>query len=98
MFIDNVRFNGMEVAQLHVYHKYGIQPLVLCRRENHSCVMYRWSKKNVSFVKRKRRKYEKYQKSPLVRGVKLWEMLPEKVQKATTRVNFKSLVKQICKT
>ena len=37
-------------------------------------------------------------KSPLVRGVKLWEMLPEKVQKVTTKVKFKSLVKQICKT
>ena len=33
-----------------------------------------------------------------VRGVKLCEMLPEKVQKATTKVKFKSLVKHICKT
>ena len=49
-------------------------------------------------VFRKRRKYEKYLKSPLVRGVKLWEMLPEKVQIATTKVKFKSFVKQICKT
>ena len=43
-------------------------------------------------------RHEKYLKSPLVRGVKLWEMLPEKVQKATTKVKFKSFVKQICKT
>ena len=113
MYIDNNRSNGMEVAQL--YDKYGIQPLVLCRREHHSCVMYILSKKNVNleiarpsinlrsnskihFKKGKRRKYEKYLKSPLVRGVKLWEMLPEKVQKATTKVKFKSFVKQICKT
>ena len=97
MYINNNRSNGMEVAQL--YDKYGIQPLVLCRREHHSCVMYMLSKKNVNleiarpsidlrsnskihFKKRKRRKYEKYLKSPLVRGVKLWEMVPEKVQKA----------------
>ena len=113
MYIDNNRSNGMEVAQL--YDKYGIQPLVLRRREHHSCVMYILSKKNVNleiarpsinlrsnskihFKKRKRRKYEKYLKSPLVRGVKLWEMLPEKVQKATTKVKFRSFVKQICKT
>ena len=113
MYIDNDRSNGMEVAQL--YDKYGIKPLVLRRREHHSCVMYMLSKKNVNleiarpsinlrsnskihFKKRKRRKYEKYLKSPLVRGVKLWEMLPEKVQKATTKVKFKSFVKQICKT
>ena len=113
MYIDNNRSNGMEVARL--YDKYGIQPLVLRRREHHSCIMYILSKKNVNleiarpsinlrsnskihFKKRKRRKYEKYLKSPLVRGVKLWEMLPEKVQKATTKVKFKSFVKQICKT
>ena len=41
---------------------------------------------------------EGYVTYPLVRGVKLWEMLPEKVQKATTKVKFKSFVKQICKT
>ena len=38
MYIDNNRSNGVEVAQL--YDKYGIQPLVLRRREHHSCVMY----------------------------------------------------------
>ena len=46
MYIDNDRTNGMEVAQL--YDKYGIQPLVLRRREHHSCVMYRLGKKNVN--------------------------------------------------
>ena len=56
------------------------------------------SNSKIHFKKRKRRKYEKYLKSLLVRGVKLWEMLPEKVQKATTEVKFKSFVKQICKT
>ena len=56
------------------------------------------SNSKIHFKKRKRRKYEKYLKSLLVRGVKLWEMLPEKVQKATTKVKFKSFVKQICKT
>ena len=42
----NNRSNGMEVAQL--YDKYGIQSLVLRRREHHSCFMYRLGKKNVN--------------------------------------------------
>ena len=46
------------------------------------------SNSKIHFKKRKRRKYEKYLKSLLVRGVKLWEMLPEKVQKATTKVKL----------
>ena len=35
---------------------------------------------------------------PAFWGSPNWEMLPEKVQKATTKVKFKSFVKQICKT
>ena len=31
------------------------------------------------------------------RGVKVWEMLPAAVQKVTSKVNFKSLLKQICR-
>ena len=34
------------------------------------------------------RKYERYFKTLLVRGKKLWDMLPEKVQKATTKVKY----------
>ena len=37
-------------------------------------------------------------KSPRVRGVKVWDMLPATVQKATTKVKFKLLIKKICRT
>ena len=40
---------------------------------------------------------EQYLKSALVRGVKIWEMLPSEVQKATTKVKFKAYMKQICR-
>ena len=33
-----------------------------------------------------------------VRGVKVWNMLPATVQKATTKVKFKLLIKIICRT
>ena len=36
--------NGLEMEAL--YKEYGIQTLVLRRREHHSCVMYRLSKRN----------------------------------------------------
>ena len=56
------------------------------------------SNAKIKFKKRKnRRKYQLYLKSPKVRGVKVWEMLPSGVQKATTKVKFKSLIKHICR-
>ena len=53
--------------------------------------------KKVQFKKFRKCKYEQYLKSPLVPGVKVWEMLPVAVQKATTKVKFKSYMKQICR-
>ena len=52
----------------------------------------------VKFKAKRKRKYELYLKSPKVRGVKLWEMLPLDVQRATTKVKFKKLIKEICRT
>ena len=37
-------------------------------------------------------------KSPRVRGVKVWDMLPATVQKAITKVKLKLLIKKICRT
>ena len=56
------------------------------------------SNSKVHFKKRRKRKYEKYLKSHLVREIKLWEMLPEKGQKATTKVKIMNLIRQICRT
>ena len=32
-----------------------------------------------------------------IEGMKVWNMLPANVQKATTKVKFKCLIKKICK-
>ena len=56
------------------------------------------SNNKVNFKKANKRKYELYLKSPKVRGVQIREMLPANVQKATTKVKFKRLVKAICRT
>ena len=56
------------------------------------------SNKRVQFKKCRRRKYELYLRSSLVRCVRIWEMLTESVQKATTKVKFKKLLGVICRT
>ena len=45
-----------------------------------------------SLQKEQKEEYENYLKSPSVRGIKLWEILPEKVQKATTKVTSRVLL------
>ena len=55
--------------------------------------------KKVKFKKGTKYRYTMhYLKSPRVRGVKVWDMLPATVQKATTKLKFKLLIKKICRT
>ena len=56
------------------------------------------SNKKVKFKKGPKYRYTMHLKSPRVRGVKVWDMLPATVQKATTKVKFKLLIKKICRT
>ena len=56
------------------------------------------SNKKVKFKKENKYRYTIYLKSPRERGMKVWDMLPSKVQKATTKVKFKILIKKICRT
>ena len=56
------------------------------------------SNKKVKFKKGTKYRYTMHLKSPRVRGVKVWDMLPATVQKATTKVKFKLLIKKICRT
>ena len=46
------------------------------------------SRKKIKFVTYKRR-YERYLKSPMSRGVTLWDCIPLLVQRSTTKVKFK---------
>ena len=46
------------------------------------------SRKKVKF-KNIMRKQEKILKSPMYRGIKLWDMIPEDIQRSLTKVKFK---------
>ena len=50
------------------------------------------SNNKIKFAQYKRQ-YEKYLKSPLSRGITLWDRIPEAVQKSTTKVKFKASIK-----
>ena len=56
------------------------------------------SNKKVRFKKGTKYRYAIYLKLPRVCGVKVWHMLPATVQKVTTKVKFKLLIKKICRT
>ena len=56
------------------------------------------SNKKVKFKKGTKYRYTMHLKSPRVHGVKVWDMLPATVQKATTKVKFKLLINKICRT
>ena len=81
------------------------------RKEHHCMIMYRLSKlgrhidryrptirlrsrRKVKFKKYKRN-LEKILKSPLYRGIKLWDMIPDEIQRSVTKVKFKIMVKLI---
>ena len=55
------------------------------------------SNKKVKFKKESKYRCIIYLKSPKVRGVNVWNMLPATVQKATTKVKFKAMIKKICR-
>ena len=55
------------------------------------------SNNKVKFKKPLMRTYELYLKSPLCRCIKIWETLSSEIQKATTKVKFKNLIRPICR-
>ena len=62
------------------------------------CALSCSSNKKVKFKKGTKYRYTMHLKSPRVCGVKVWDMLPAPVQKATTKVKFKVLINfdQLC--
>ena len=92
-------------------HIYRIHPISQRQDEHLCTMMYRLSKnqallnhdrprvhlrcrQKVKF-KTYKRVYEKYLKSPLSRGISLWDRLPEAVQKSTTKFKFKKAIQDI---
>ena len=90
---------------------YNIITLSERRHQHHCSLMFRKSKTSVDLdfarprmhlrshnkvkFKKYRRKYTKILKSPLLRGVKLWDRIPIDIQRSTTKFKFKKLIK-IC--
>ena len=90
---------------------YNIKPIAVRQDEHMCSLMYRLSKdsnliqhdrprvhlRNRGKIKFKtyKRTHEKYLKSPLSRGISLWDHLPEGVQKSTTKFKFKKHVQNI---
>ena len=73
--------------QSHMEHKLDMaRPAINLRSNN-----------KIKFKKTRMRTYEMYLRSPLYRCSKIWEMLTYDVQRATTKVKFKNLIKQICR-
>ena len=55
------------------------------------------SNDEVKFKTVQMRMYELYLKSPMCRCIRLWDMLNVEVQRATTKVKFKLLIKPKCR-
>ena len=107
--IDNRQHPRASIQELMGH--YNIQPTNVRQDEHMCSLMYRLSRnaellehrrprvhlRNRGKVKFKtyKRTYEKYLKSPLSRGISLWDRLPEGVQKSTTKFKFKQAVQNI---
>ena len=105
--IDNRKHRDLDSNMLATL--YRLQPLEIRRAEHLSAMMYRLSKEDALLensrpkihlrsrnkVKFKlfHRRYEKYLKSPMSRGVVLWDRIPESVQRSTTKVKFKKALR-----
>ena len=105
--INNKEQTQLDAAVLATV--YRIKPLKERRAEHLSLVMYRLSKENLYVEKARpeihlrnrnkikfkahKRVHERYLKSPLSRGISMWDRLPESVQRSTTKVKFKRDIK-----
>ena len=81
------------------------------RQEHHCAIMYRLSRlgrdldnyrppirlrsRNKIEFKQKMRSLEGILKSPMNRGIKLWNMIPENIQRSVTKVKFKAGIQGI---
>ena len=90
---------------------YGLLSPIARRREHHCAIMYRLSqthrnldlhrprinlrsRNNIRF-RRHQRNLKGIDKSPMVRGIRLWDQIPQAVQRALTKVKFKLGIRKI---
>ena len=88
--------------------EYGLLTPTVRRHEHHSAIMYRqcrvvenldvyrppMTNKKIKF-RRQNRNLKGIEKSPMMRGIKIWDMLPSGLQRATTKVKFKTELKKL---
>ena len=107
--IDCKKHKKAEIGNLEII--YGIDPPKKRRKDHHCVIMYRLSKQGGNLdsyrpsmilrsrskvkFKEKRRILQGILKSPMYRGIKLWNMIPEDVQRALTKVKFKTGIRGI---
>ena len=107
--IDCKKHKNLEVCDLQIL--YGLNSIGQRRKEHHCAIMYRLSRRKdnldqyrpkINLRSRKRVKFRlplrnltKISKSPLLRGIKLWDMVPEPIQRSLTKVKFKREIKSI---
>ena len=110
--IDNGTNSGMSLDELHTLYnvqplKLRWREHILCLMYRQSKKrklidvarprMNLRSHDKVKFKKVRMRMYELYLRSPMCRCIRLWDMLKAEVQRATTKVKFKLLIKPMCR-
>ena len=104
--IDNKSNHDLNYEQL--LHVYNLQPLIRRREQHQLCMMYRLSTNDYYLERhssgkelRSTRKIKfgmkctrltKIMNSPYYRAVRLWDQLPVEIQRATTKVKFKTAI------
>ena len=107
--IDCKKHKNVDVINLE--NIYNIDSPTKRRQSHHCAIMYRLSRRgrdlenyrltirlrsrNKIKFKQKRRILEGILKSPMHRGIKLWNMIPEDIQRSVTKVKFKAGIKGI---
>ena len=92
---------------------YRLEPPLRGRNEHHAAIMFRLSKGGqplderrppINLRSRKKvcfrhynRNMQKYLKSPLSRGIKIWDRIPHAIQRSTTKVKFKNSLRLIAR-
>ena len=108
LIIDCKKHSNMTDSQLKSH--YGLITPLTRRMEHHGAIMYRQSKvhntldtyrlpitlrshKKIKF-RHEKRNLKGIERSPMYRGIKLWNTIPQALQRATTKVKFKTGLRQ----
>ena len=107
--IDCKKHHQLECGGLEIL--YRLTSPSARRREHHCAIMYRFSKlkgyldlyrPKINLRSRNKVKFRLFksslkqiEKSPMNRGVKLWNLIPENIQKSVTKVKFKTGIKTV---